>query len=256
VEGEDAYAFLGVDVKPRENGGYTMTQEGLIKKVLKATGMEDCNRKATPAASVPLGSDENGKPYHEEWNYASIVGMLLYLSSNSRPDIQFAVHQCARFTHAPKQSHADAIKRICRYLQATSTKGLEFIPSQAMELDCYVDTDFAVLWNYDDDQDPVCVKSQTGYVITLGGCPVIWVSKLHSTIFEDNNGALSLATAPKLTPCMKHIGVKYHWFKSLIGKEQGFDIVKVESKEQKADIFTKGLPAELFQHVRGILMGW
>ena len=280
-----------------------MTQEGLIKKVLKTTGMIDCNRKATPAGTALLRTDEDGKPYNEEWNYASVVGMLLYLSSNSRSDIQFAVHQCARFTHNPKQSHADAIKRICRYLQATQDKGLEFTPSKEMELDCYVDADFAGLWNYESDQDPVCVKSRTGYVITLGGCPVTWVSKLqseiavstleteyialsqsmrdllpmrrilaeigekckldfmkpamiHSTIFEDNNGALGLATAPKLTPRTKHIGVKFHWFKSHIGEDKGILITNVESRNQKADIFTKGLPAELFEHVRKLLMGW
>ena len=127
IEKEEAYAFLGVDFKPNNKGGYTMTQEGLIKKVLKTMRMQDCNRKATPAGTAPLGTDEDGKPYDEEWNYASVVGMLLYLSSNSRSDIQFAVHQCARFTHSPKQSHADAIKRICRYLQGTHNKGLEFL---------------------------------------------------------------------------------------------------------------------------------
>ena len=265
VEKEDAYAFLGVDVKPRANGGYTMMQEGLTEKVLKTTGMQECNRKATPAGTTPLGTDEEGEPFNEKWNYASVLGMLLYLSLNSCPDIQFAVHQCARFTHNPKNSHADAIKHICRYLQGTKKKGLEFIPTKQMELDCYVDADFAGLWNYESDQDPVCVKSRTGFTITLGGCPVIWVSKLqteialstleaeyialssamqdllpmrrvleeigqqlkldfvkpamlHSTVFEDNNGALGLAKAPKLTPRTKHIAVKYHWFKDNIGK--------------------------------------
>ena len=303
VEEEDAYAFLGVDVRPNHQGGFTMTQEGLTRKVLKTVGMEDYNRKATPAGTAPLGSDGKGDPFAEKWNYASVIGMLLYLSSNSRPDIQFAVHQCARFTHHPMNSHADAVKRICRYLKGTMDKGLEFVPSKEMELDLYVDADFAGLWNYEPDQDPVCVKSRTGYVITLGGCPVTWVSKLqteialstleaeyialstamrdllpmrrvlteigtqlkldfmkpamiHSTIFEDNNGALGLAKAPKISPRTKHIAVKYHWFKDMIGKEKGFDIVKVESRDQKADIFTKGLVAELFAHVRRLVMGW
>jgi hypothetical protein len=283
-----AYAFLGVDVEPLANGGYKMSQKGLTKKILTTMGMEDCNAKSTPATTTPLGTDANGPAMEENWSYAQIVGMMLYLSSNSRPDIQYAVHQCARFTHCPKKSHAEGLKRICRYLKGTIDKGLEFKPSEAMELDLYVDADFAGLWNYEDDQDPVCVKSRTGYTITLGGCPVIWVSKLqteialstleseyialstamhdlvpmrrllqemgkmmhlgfaqpalvHSTIFEDNNGALGLAQAPKLTPRTKHIGVKYHWFKSHISPEEGIVIKKVESEFQKADIFTKGL---------------
>ena len=79
---------------------------------------------------------------------------------------------------------------------------------------------------------------------------------VHSTIFEDNNGALGLATAPKLSPRTKHIGVKYHWFKSLIGEEHGILITKVDSEYQKADMFTKGLPLEILSKIRKLVMGW
>ena len=133
-----------------------------------------------------------------------------------------------------------------------------------MKLDCYVDADFSGLWSYEEDSDPVCVKSRTGYIMKLGGCPLIWASKLqteislstleteyialstailelfplrellkeieyktelnfsnpailYSTVFEDNQGALQLATAPKITPRTKHIAAKYHLFKDKIG---------------------------------------
>ena len=75
-------------------------------------------------------------------------------------------------------------------------------------------------------------------------------------MFEDNNRALGLATAPKFTPRTKHIAAKYHWFKSHIGKEKGFIVKKVESENQKADIFTKELSAKVFAHVRKLLRGW
>ena len=45
-----------------------------------------------------------------------------------------------------------------------------------------MDTDFAGLWKHEDDQDPVCAKSRTGYVMNLGGCPLHWVSKLQIEI--------------------------------------------------------------------------
>ena len=51
-----------------------------------------------------------------------------------------------------------------------------------MRLDCYVDADYAGLWHHEDDQDPVCVKSRTGYVITFGQTPVTWSSKLQTEI--------------------------------------------------------------------------
>jgi hypothetical protein len=46
----------------------------------------------------------------------------------------------------------------------------------------FVGTDFAGLYGVEDSQDPVCVKSRTGYCLTFGGCPVIWVSKLQTEI--------------------------------------------------------------------------
>jgi Reverse transcriptase (RNA-dependent DNA polymerase) len=189
VESDDAYAFLGVDIAPmstisfeQSNDGFYMSQTGLIDKVLRTVGMTDSKVKRTSASCTPLGTDAHGAIFRDDYDYARVVGMLLYLSSNSRPDIQFAVHQCARFTHNPKQSHGDAVKRICCYLQGTKNRGLIFQPTKTMTLDCYSDADFAGLWNYEDDQDPVCVKSRTGYVLTLAGCPLTWVSKLQTEI--------------------------------------------------------------------------
>ena len=65
-----------------------------------------------------------------------------------------------------------------------------------------------------------------------------------STIYEDNNGAIVVATSPRMDPASKHIAVKYNWFKQHVGKE--FVIRKIESQNQKADIFTKGLLGQLF----------
>jgi hypothetical protein len=50
--------------------------------------MTDCNPNWTPAVTVALGSDPDGAHYDQaKWNYASIVGMLLYLRTNTCPDI-------------------------------------------------------------------------------------------------------------------------------------------------------------------------
>lgn len=168
----------------------------------------------------------------------------------------------------------------------------------------FVDADFAGMWNAAaEEQDPVRVKSRTGYLIMLAGCPLLWSSKLQteiatstleaefialssamrdlipareifqalaqsigldvpegaslrSTVFEDNNGCITLATVPKMTPRTKHIGVKYFWFRSKVGPGRGITIQKVDTKDQLADTLTKGLSADQFATLRSQLMGW
>ena len=126
---------------------------------------------------APLGTDTNGseaKRYCPN-SYAYVIGMMLYLESNTRPDISFAVHQCARFTHNTKVSHETALNRIFRYLQGTKENGLVFNPSKKLVVDCYSDADFAGLWVHEDPQDPSCSRIRTGFVVTFANCPLLWV---------------------------------------------------------------------------------
>ena len=233
--------------------------------------------------------------------------MLLHLSGNSRPDIAFAVNQAARFTHDPKDSHAQAVKRIVKYLIATKDRGMIFRPSLDWKVDCYVDADFCGLWGSEDPEDPVVAKSRTGYVILLAGCPLLWKSSLQtetsvstmmaehvalssamrdmlplkrlvkaiakvvtgddnvkittkSDVFEDNNGALTVATLPRITPQSKFFAVKCHFFREHVKTEsnpQGeIHIQKVATEDQLADIMTKGLVEDKFKPLRDRLMGW
>ena len=84
--------------------------------------------------------------------------------------------------HCAKKSHEDAIKQICQYLHGTKNCGLIFTPTGQFTVDCFVDADFAGLWTFEDDQDPVSIKSRTGYVLMFGRCPLLWMSKLLTEI--------------------------------------------------------------------------
>jgi hypothetical protein len=303
---ESSFAeFLGIKfVKDNETGTLTLTQKGLINKIIEATGMENCNPNWVPAAKEGLGIDPDGEPMEEAWNMKSIVGMLLYLSTNSRPDIAYAVSQIGRFTHSPKKSHAAAVKTIVRYLHRTRDKGTIINPTGELTLDCYVDADFAGLYMRDPSDSPTSVKSRTGYVIMLGNVPLIWRSQLQSSIslctqeaeyhalsqsmrallplyeliseilealqlpsairmsfrcraFEDNNGALLLATNQRITNRTKYYCVKWHWFWSHVNDpDKDITIVKVDTLAQRADYLTKGLTRENFERIRKLVQGW
>ena len=148
-KGESVSELLGIDIKTFDDGGFKFCQTGLTRKVLETTGMEHCNGLRTPTkVDSPLGTDANASDakIDQTNSHASVIGIMLYLASKTRPDISFAVHQCDRFTHNTKASHRTAVKRICRYLQGTNDNSLLFNPSKKLVVDCYAD--FAGLWGH------------------------------------------------------------------------------------------------------------
>jgi hypothetical protein len=180
---QDVAGFLGIHLDRDPTSGHIkLTQIGLIKRIIAMLGVQNDSVKSTPAKREPLVMDRDGDPPNATYNYASVVGMLQYLQAHSRPDITYAVSQCARYVHCPKRSHELALEHIGRYLKGTLEQGLILNPSDTLDLDCYVDADFAGLWPYEDKQDPSCVKSRTGFAICISNCPVIWQSKLQEMI--------------------------------------------------------------------------
>jgi hypothetical protein len=196
---DDVAGFLGVHIDRRNDGTIHMTQVGLTDRIIIALNIGDMHAKRTPAEFGCLGKDEWGDPPQGSYNYASVIGMLQYLQGHSRPDIAFAVAQCSRYTHSPRYSHEIALQRIGLYLKGTKNRGLIFNPDKSKEvnIDCYVDADFAGMWGYEDEQDPSCVKSRTGFVIFIQGCPVVWKSKLQTDVatstMESEYNALSMS---------------------------------------------------------------
>ena len=176
-------AFLGIKFETLPDGGFNLTQPALIDKIIEMTGMQDCNSSPTPAApNQPLAKDPDGEPMNEKWSYPSVVGALLYLSTNTRPDICFAVSQVARFTHDPKHSHAAAVKRIVRYLAGTKDKGSIVQPDGNLEINSMSDSDFAGLYKVDPPEDVSSAQSRMGYLIRLGNCLLVWKSQLISSV--------------------------------------------------------------------------
>ena len=77
------------------------------------------------------------------------------------------------------------------------------------------------------------------------------------TIHKDNEGALQLANMelPRMTARSKHYATKYHWFCEYV-KKGLIKVVGINTKDQLADIFTKGLAGDSFISLRERLVGW
>jgi hypothetical protein len=199
-----AEGFLGVDISRTMTPAgpvVTLLQQGLAKRIMEALGL--CSGMSTalstPAEATPLTKDIDGDPASGSFNYAAVIGMLLYLSRHSRPDIAFAVHQCARFTFSPTRRHELALLRVGRYLKGTMGQGLIMTPTSEARIDCYPDADFAGLYGHEDSQDPSCAKSRTGYIILAFNCPVMWRSRIQTLVAASTMEAeyVALSTACK-----------------------------------------------------------
>ena len=83
---DNVAGFLGILMEKQDDGSIELKQTGLIDRILKVMDLEDAKEKATPADTKPLGKNEGGLPCQEPWSYASVVGMMMYLASNLRPD--------------------------------------------------------------------------------------------------------------------------------------------------------------------------
>ena len=144
--------------------------------------MEHCNGFPTPTkVEAPLGTYVNGYEDKRDWPnaYSSVIAMILYLTSNTRPDISFSVHHCDWFTPNTKASHKTSVKRIFWYLQGTKDNCLFFNPYKK-PVDCYADANFAGLWQHENPRDPICASGRTGFVLIFSNFPLLWVSKLQT----------------------------------------------------------------------------
>ena len=88
-------------------------------------------------------------PPHDEskFQYRSVIGKLNYLAQCTRPDIVYAVHQCARFSSNTSKEHTDAVEYIARYLKGTSDLGLSFKPDIYKSFEFFADADYCGNWS-------------------------------------------------------------------------------------------------------------
>ena len=100
-------------------------------------------------------------------------GVKHYLLHCTRPDIAQAVGAGSRHMATPGIEHWNAVKRILRYIRGTSDAALCYGGSE-FTVRGYVDSDFA------GDLDKR--KSTTGYVFTIAGGAVSWISKLQTVV--------------------------------------------------------------------------
>ena len=103
------------------------------------------------------------------------------------------------------------------YLAGTPDKGLLITPDPTQSLYCFVDADFADLWNIGDSQDPISVMLRIGFVLFYSGCPLLWLSKLQTKVALSTTEAEYIALSQSLCDVIPLLG--------LLAEHQGFSLL-------------------------------
>ena len=71
-------------------------------------------------------------------------------------------------------------------------------------------------------------------------------------LYCDNTSAINISKNPVMHAKTKHIAIKYHYVRELVEYKQ-VKMEYIQTKEQIADIFTKTLPKDAYEYLRGKL---
>ena len=112
-----------------------------------------------------LHRDSEGVPFIEHWDYRPVIGKLKLLERSTRPDIAYAVHQCARFAPYPHASHAATVRQIVRNLIGSKMQGLTLNPRVMRgkhEFLVWAYADFCGGWNKETSATEVIMTAKSG----------------------------------------------------------------------------------------------
>jgi hypothetical protein len=283
----EASHFLGIKVERNwDKGTIKLSHPAKIDDLMESFGMVGCKPRIVPMdASFVMtekeqdGDEGSGVLLEKGHRYLELIGSLMYVANNFRPDIAHAVGLLARYRAAPTTSHWEAAKRILAYLGSTRDMGLVYGGVGSFGLHAYVDADYAGCLD--------SRKSTTGYVFLLYGGAVSWCSRKQQSvasstveyeymafhacakvavwlrglvkelglgfnpvvIFGDNQGCIANVKNPITSRYTKHIDVAYHAVRELASLKKIVPCY-VPTDENVADTFTKPLAKVKFRRFR------
>jgi len=169
-------------IEDKANQQMWITQPKLIKNMVQAFGNQQTGKvvqvSAAPKTGVvrPQEGDTVIEP-EEQSKYRTGVGMLLYLTKHSRPDICNAVRELTKVLGRASPGHYKMMLRVMKYVMETQDFDLHIKPTKSGNL-------FQLRGKADSE---FCGNKETrisvyGFILYFCGVPISWRSKMGRSV--------------------------------------------------------------------------
>jgi Reverse transcriptase (RNA-dependent DNA polymerase)/gag-polypeptide of LTR copia-type/Zinc knuckle len=260
-------------------------QEEIVSDWEAVTGKK---AKVAPTPAFPgesLIRDKDTKVLDIE-NFRKILGKAMWFCKKIMPECGNAIRELASNMDRPGEEHWKSLQRLIGYIAGNDPATLVLRKPRDLKIYGYVDSNWAT--NKENR------KSVTGYVLTIGGCLVNWVSKSQptvslssteaeyiaasmcateikfiqmlleevvpnvdirpATLMEDNTGCLFLIENQAVGSRTKHIDIKMHHIREMVGgNNPRLKVIFTPSESNFADPMTKNVTEQIYQSLVPVL---
>jgi hypothetical protein len=297
---KDLTFYLGLHiVRDRLNKSITLLQDGYIDSLIEKYSL-DTSPPFFPSTPMVMSITEvfdQRSPQHRDLLrqplspsdtslYRSKIGSLLYLATQTRPDILFAVTTLARKTQDPCTADMLAADRALLFVVGSRNLGLHLHSGEGIRLYATVDA------SYGTHTDS---KSHTGVTLHIGrhsgsiqsisrkqtivadsstfaefiaahtaGQEILWARNFlaelgfpqigPTTLFEDNKSTIVMMNSDSNGKRSRHIDIRFNMIRDLI--KRGLIVPQyLETENMISDMLTKATGPTLFHHLQPMILG-
>nr|GEY35884.1 ribonuclease H-like domain, reverse transcriptase, RNA-dependent DNA polymerase [Tanacetum cinerariifolium] len=192
--------YLGIEVT-QTSGDISIKQTAYANKILKETGMIDCNETLIPMdpgtrlTKITKGTMVNSTKYQ------SLIGCLRYML-HTRPDLSYSVGLLSRFMQEPREQHMKAISQVLRYVKGTKYYGITYKHNGGDKIHGFSDSSYGV-----NTQEG---KGTTRTIFYYGESPISWSTQKQATVALSSCASEFIAATTAATQAL--------WLKRLLSK--------------------------------------
>ena len=293
VDQGDLKSFCGVEIDISDTQ-INLSMEYYWRKVMKRFGIAALDKNDSPIrtkiskSDCPIITNEKTKQ-----TYLQMIGSIIFGYTHCRLDLAFPVGMFTRVMHSPSEGHLKQLIEFLKYLNVTMKWKLRFFRDNTVQYGMkfvffgYCDSSHADDlhsfrstggWFFFLRKGQGCISSKSGQTADVAlsstEAETIWACSASTQgsfikqfldelqifgettfeLLEDSQPAINAQRKNVSQSRFRHIKIKYHYIRSLIA-EGWCNLIKINTKDQVADVATKILTKDTVHYYSNIILG-